>query len=976
MPSANAEMLDLNAPIHDAFISYSRCDKAFASRLGAALRGYKPPKELGVAQRHLDIFRDEEDFTGVEYHEAVRGHLHASNHLVLICAPNARRSEYVNDEIRQFAAMHGADRIVPVLISGLPNNEARADQEAEKAFPEALCEALRMPLAIDYRGFDANGKAKVDKDAFHHTWCSLLANIYGVSRSELEQREKKREARRRLITRSIVGGIMATLIAATAISATFWRQAVTQRTAAVARQLAAQAELSRNQSPRLIERSVLLAVESLKRAPTLEAEMVLRPQLAMLLRPTRRISLAGRAGDYIFGPGRKLVAAATPERVVIHEVLTGKQVAVLHPLPPMMQFQFSPDGKHFATGSGAIDPRQPRNYTAQVWRLQDGKEIARMPYTEHVHMLVFNADGRFLATIDDRFARLWEVETGRKLREIEHEASILNAALSPDGGRLFTQTNSKVNRLWDVSTGKPIDDVKLAAGQQHIAFSPDWRRIATSSDDSIRIADVDTGNEVSRILEPNTTLPAFTDDGKWLVARGANGSVILWDAQTGKELLRVRGVGGRGKVAISPDREYVATLSTAEVMQIWSGTDREVSRIDGGDLISIAFADDKTIMTGSVAGVVQLWETTQGSEAARLPHGASVDYVAYTPDGKHLLTNSDDRSVRVWDVAGSREVARVRTEYGAKGIALDPVDGRHFVVSDDRATRLFETLSGKEIATLKMTEGGGQSVFSSDGKHLATAGLDNIARIWEMPLAREIAHFPLGDGIASIAFSPDGKLVAATTVNSSTAVVWQAVTGREVARFKEKGGYGNVAFSPDGRYLAAGAPQIGGTVLIWNPIVGTEVHRLKEAGAILAFSPDGRLLATTTKFGASIWNVATGDSVTRLAHQSPITVGAFAPDGSLFLTGSMDGAVRAWDPVTGREVSRVQRESPTLSMAVSPDARYVAVGNYKGPLQTWFLRPFDLIVEACNRLTRNLTRDEWSQFLGSEPYMQTCPNVK
>jgi WD40 repeat protein len=102
----------------------------------------------------------------------------------------------------------------------------------------------------------------------------------------------------------------------------------------------------------------------------------------------------------------------------------------------------------------------------------------------------------------------------------------------------------------------------------------------------------------------------------------------------------------------------------------------------------------------------------------------------------------------------------------------------------------------------------------------------------------------------------------------------------------------------------------------------------------------------------------------------------FTPDGSRLLTASADGAVRTWKPLTGRETSRMQRDSPILSIAVSPDAKYFATGDDEGMVRTWFLRPGDLIAEACSRLTRNLTRDEWSQFIGSEPYAPTCPNLQ
>jgi hypothetical protein len=59
------------SPVHDAFISYSRKDKEFARKLDRALKAYTPPRALDVPQRHLDVFRDEEDFTGADYHASI-----------------------------------------------------------------------------------------------------------------------------------------------------------------------------------------------------------------------------------------------------------------------------------------------------------------------------------------------------------------------------------------------------------------------------------------------------------------------------------------------------------------------------------------------------------------------------------------------------------------------------------------------------------------------------------------------------------------------------------------------------------------------------------------------------------------------------------------------------------------------------------------------------------------------------------------
>src|SRR5262249_6539199 len=149
------------------------------------LESFFPPKGVDVPRRRMEIFRDEEDFTGSEYHEALNKHLENSARLIVICSPAGRKSEFVNDEVRRFAAQKGAGNIVPILLAGLPNNEAGDALEAEKAFPEALCEIMQMPLAADYRGFDSNS-SEVARAPYLGAWYTLLANLYGVSRSEIE----------------------------------------------------------------------------------------------------------------------------------------------------------------------------------------------------------------------------------------------------------------------------------------------------------------------------------------------------------------------------------------------------------------------------------------------------------------------------------------------------------------------------------------------------------------------------------------------------------------------------------------------------------------------------------------------------------------------------------------------------------------------------------------------------------------------
>ncbi|HEU4452494.1 MAG TPA: toll/interleukin-1 receptor domain-containing protein, partial [Longimicrobium sp.] len=238
-------------PAHDAFISYSRRDAAFAARLQQALEKYTPPSGLGLERRRLRVFRDQHDFTGTDYYDAIQRHLAGARKLIVVCSPDAAASPYVGDEIERFVALHGADHVVPVLWRGVPNNESTPETAADRAFPPALARALEMPLAADFRGRDPRSRRFLEGSG-EGAWMLLLANLLDVSRAEIERRELRRRRRTRRIWTTGVGAVMAALLALSA-----W--ALFEGERALARQLAAEAALSGVLDVEQVERRVLLA---------------------------------------------------------------------------------------------------------------------------------------------------------------------------------------------------------------------------------------------------------------------------------------------------------------------------------------------------------------------------------------------------------------------------------------------------------------------------------------------------------------------------------------------------------------------------------------------------------------------------------------------------------------------------------------------------------------------------------------------
>lgn len=192
-----------------------------------------------------------------------------------------------------------------------------------------------------------------------------------------------------------------------------------------------------------------------------------------------------------------------------------------------------------------------------------------------------------------------------------------------------------------------------------------------------------------------------------------------------------------------------------------------------------------------------------------------------------------------------------------------------------------------------------------------------------------------GESVNGVAFSPDGKLVA--TASGDRLDLWNAQTGAHLHTLEGRSGLA-VAFAPDGRLLAGPCPY---GICLYDVRSGRRVRTMPghpEAIEDLAFSRDGRLLASASGDRiVRLWDPATGEHLKTLTgHLGNVHAVAFTPAGDALVTAG-DVTVRRWNVVPGTMMTELypKANEEMYGAAFSPDGATYAAGAASGDAFIW-----------------------------------------
>ncbi|MGD1805881.1 eIF2A-related protein [Dapis sp. BLCC M126] len=672
----------------------------------------------------------------------------------------------------------------------------------------------------------------------------------------------------------------------------------------------------------------------------------------------------------------KTIATATDDKSTqLWDTTTGKEIATLNYQDKVIAVALSKNGKTITTRS--------EDKVARLWDAATGNAIGTLLHHSGVNAVAYSPNGKIIATAsDDNTVRLWDTATGNAISTLVHYFPVNALAFSPDGTAIATASDDNITRFWDTATGKEFATLDYKARVHTLVFSPDGKRIATASDDNtVRLWDTRTCKEITTLKHQDKIIAlAFSPNSKTIATASDNNTARLWDICTGQEVAILLHQYKVKAVTFSPDGKTIATASDNNTARLWdTHTGKQVASFNHQDKVNaLAFSPEgKTIVTASDDKTARLWDTNVTQEVTTLKHQSSVRAVAFSPDGKTIATASYDKTARLWDANTGKQVATLNYQSKVNAVAFSP-DGKTIATaSADNTANLRDAATGQAIATLNHQGEVVAVAFSPEGKTIATASDDKTARLWDAATGQAIATLNHQGEVIAVAFSRNGKTIATASADN-TARLWNANTGKQLATLNHQDEVRAVAFSRNGKTIATASAD--NTARLWNANTGKQLATLNHQDEVraVAFSRNGKTIATASADKtARLWNADTGKQLTILLHQGTVRAVAFSRNGKTIATASADNTARLWDTKTGKQVATFNHQGEVRAVAFNQNGNIIATASNDNTARIHWVMPKDLVAEACRRLGRNLTAEEWQQYINSslDTYQRTCDEL-
>jgi RNA polymerase sigma factor (sigma-70 family) len=560
----------------------------------------------------------------------------------------------------------------------------------------------------------------------------------------------------------------------------------------------------------------------------------------------------------------------------------------------------------------------------------------RFRHPDHVKSVTFSPDGGVLVSQAGDDVRFWNITTGEEMRRLGNLRYINACALSPDGKTLALVrapdglANNMILGLWDAASGKLRRT--LSKGQVYLSwaqFSPDGNTLLTNGPNgTVELWDLGTGK--ARILDvpDGVQMAIFNAAGTHVITTGRDQTIRFRDVITGKETRRLHTGATVGRIAVSPDDRWLATVSSQ-----WKILDQNKH---GGSMVE------------EIEPFLRLWNVSSGKEVRRLATRAGqnkglrqgTEFFLFAPDSKTLFSNGPGPALRAWDVATGKEVRTMPLDcYAAWGLALSR-DGKRLATAAGGLTlRLFDANTGKDLAPPGDHQlSAGKLLLSPDSRNLIAQTEKNI-EVWDPKQARLRRRFEAAwDRVNDFCLDDGGTRLFTVGTESDMRIL--DITGATPDRTIPVGPSSSrqMAVTPDGKHFALAA---GKSVRVFETQTGREMAELKGHEPFVAwlyFIEQGKkLVVCSVDYQCHLWYPASArklkqfELIRRDAKEPSFAsyFTAISPDQRIIAVGTQNRTLSLWELATGRELATFTNLPDGLCpLAFSPDGRMIAWGGW------------------------------------------------
>ncbi len=550
--------------------------------------------------------------------------------------------------------------------------------------------------------------------------------------------------------------------------------------------------------------------------------------------------------------------------------------------------------------------------------------VARIDVTPTQKLVAFSPRGDLLATAAGQMSPLENIQS-MTMEDFVDQADMERW----DAIRADTPENPSygVVHLWDPTSGSEVAHLDHDRSVLAIAFTPDGRGLAARTSAGVEtLWSLDTFEEV-----PGPVPPGLLDEDRERYPRRRRAAVPhldpvydLRDRRTVQEALLRRGI---------------------EIPARWR------SKVDSVDVLledlfgrAEDFTDDGRYFFRADRAALSVRSTTDQHEICRIPGWGFPGVLAVHPSDRVVATPAV-AAVRVWETAGEWTSLVARDDFPFERFRFSP-DGT-LVGALDRSgrrtqTRAWDLRTCSPVTDAACLDALREAMPASSQRmprpgHNDHSGLHLVAG-WEhwgrTVTVRATAHaepfltVEADESIQDVRISPDDAQLSVCTATEA-----------------------RVHSLPDGRPIGAFRLDPGSALTVAVP------------------APDGDRIAVGNAGGwVVVRRIRSGEQLGRFAHEASICDAVFTADNRYLITASRDAAVRVWDLDDGSCVGRWAPDSAVERAALSPDESVLAGLTSNGSLALWrWWRPDDLVDVARRRLTRELSDEEWTLYLGDDP---------